>query len=202
MKSLIVTVAILAAATSANAVITASGGTYIHFSNYSVPDVLTTPQSTGLQNAFLSSAPSEKFTATFLGKEARHVNQFWVNGGLVFNNLAAAPTTYGSFLAGGPLKFTFKDTYDTGSVPNGGNPSEYESYVVLGTKIGGIFKPYTAGGKYDVVLGFNDGSKFDADYDDLVVGLKAAPIPEPETYALMLAGLGVMGFLARRRRAD
>jgi len=30
-----------------------------------------------------------------------------------------------------------------------------------------------------------------------------APIPEPETYALMLAGLGVVGFVARRRkRAD
>jgi hypothetical protein len=25
-------------------------------------------------------------------------------------------------------------------------------------------------------------------------------IPEPETYALMLAGLGVLGFLSRRRR--
>jgi hypothetical protein len=27
-----------------------------------------------------------------------------------------------------------------------------------------------------------------------------APVPEPETYALLLAGLGVMGFIARRRR--
>lgn len=28
----------------------------------------------------------------------------------------------------------------------------------------------------------------------------AAPVPEPETYAMMLAGLGLIGFVARRRR--
>ena len=28
----------------------------------------------------------------------------------------------------------------------------------------------------------------------------AAPIPEPETYAMLLAGLGLMGFVARRRQ--
>jgi hypothetical protein len=32
------------------------------------------------------------------------------------------------------------------------------------------------------------------------IGTVSAPIPEPETYALMLAGLGVVGLLARRRR--
>jgi PEP-CTERM motif len=31
-------------------------------------------------------------------------------------------------------------------------------------------------------------------------GSVTPPIPEPETYALMLAGLGVVGFVARRRR--
>ena len=30
--------------------------------------------------------------------------------------------------------------------------------------------------------------------------LNVAPVPEPETYGMMLAGLGVLGFLARRRK--
>ena len=38
--------------------------------------------------------------------------------------------------------------------------------------------------------------------DDGDVGQIAAPVPEPETYALMLAGLATMVPLARRRRRD
>ena len=37
---------------------------------------------------------------------------------------------------------------------------------------------------------------------EITVNGVAAPVPEPETYALMLGGLGVMGLLARRRRSS
>ena len=30
--------------------------------------------------------------------------------------------------------------------------------------------------------------------------MAVAPIPEPETYAMLLAGLGLVGFIARRRK--
>jgi len=35
-------------------------------------------------------------------------------------------------------------------------------------------------------------------YDISVIGV--VPVPEPETYAMLLAGLGLMGAVARRRK--
>ncbi len=35
-----------------------------------------------------------------------------------------------------------------------------------------------------------------------VISTVTSPVPEPETYALMLAGLGIMGFVATRRRSQ
>ena len=33
-----------------------------------------------------------------------------------------------------------------------------------------------------------------------VAAIGVSPIPEPETYAMLLAGLGLLGFIARRRK--
>ena len=55
-----------------------------------------------------------------------------------------------------------------------------------------------AGSYYYSVLGGASGT---ASYV-LSSAATAAPVPEPETYALLAAGLGIVGFVASRRRRD
>jgi hypothetical protein len=55
-----------------------------------------------------------------------------------------------------------------------------------------------AGSYYYSVLG---GAPSSASYA-IASAAVAAPVPEPETYALLGAGLGIIGFVASRRRRD
>lgn len=54
-------------------------------------------------------------------------------------------------------------------------------------------------GSYTVTFAINNLLS-ELKVDDLTMVAVAAPIPEPETYALMLAGLGAIGVLVRRRQ--
>ena len=60
------------------------------------------------------------------------------------------------------------------------------------------FGGLTAGSFKLSFLGMN--STPDSSFYGGSVGAVTTPVPEPETYALMLAGLGVIGFMASRRR--
>jgi hypothetical protein len=142
-------------------------------------------------------------TYTYLGKEAGFPNNFYSQfsaGGIVFQNTpqTAIGTTVSVVTnSGGLLPFAFEG-YTGNYARNAGTWDPNAS-------IGLIAENYTilsgaGAGTYSYILGFNDTYTGHNDWDDMVIGVNIAPIPEPETYAMLLAGLGLMGFVARRRK--
>lgn len=61
------------------------------------------------------------------------------------------------------------------------------------------FSEQVGGGLF--VVGFDDLIGFQQDYSNLVFNVFATPVPEPGTLTVALSGLGLIGWMAGRRRA-
>jgi hypothetical protein len=140
---------------------------------------------------------------TFLSKTAAYSNDLYLQGtsDSILNNQTAAPGTQyslGFFETGAEIAFTMfvKNTgfaYYTGNASL--NPDNF------------LHAAFDVTSSQSLNIGFEDlFNGGDKDYDDLVfslsnvsVGYTAQPVPEPETYAMLLAGLFAIGALKRRK---
>jgi hypothetical protein len=156
----------------------------------------------------LNSTELGTVTYTYLGNESGYTNRLLtINGATLLTESNAVGTTISKAVTQtGALNFKFVDNHN-GYAVNGGTWSNNTSIGLIGTNL--TISAPGAAGTYAYVIGFNDGAgkgKTLGDWDDFVVGINftpaVTPVPEPETYALLLAGLGLMGAIARRRKAN
>ena len=114
------------------------------------------------------------------------------------------------------LSFTFSVATRTGFL--GGNDPMVGLFSSTGTLIDMnddiddnnydslLTRSVSAGTYYVAVTGYNEPMDFSGNGDKnwsytLNISAAAAPVPEPESYAMLLAGLGIIGAVARRRKA-
>jgi len=202
MKKLMSALALSALAASAGAQVTFTGGTdRAALAGVNPNGPAGTLVGVGGRESAIVNTTAGTLTATFLGFEALDTDTFTFSlGSGTLSNKGTVGDSISGNVGAGMLNFTFRDTFAGTLIGNGQNLGDFTSYAVLGSFVGSVFTPFTLGNTYDLILGFNDGLRVDADYDDMVIGLRVAAIPEPESYALMLAGLAAVGFIARRRK--
>jgi hypothetical protein len=113
-------------------------------------------------------------------------------GTVLFTPGAAPPALPGGSSVGFSSDAPFDSDGGSGKPVNGVNMGESASFSITGA----LLDSFSTG---NLAAGVHVRSLVTSSVSLLTVPVPV--VPEPETYALMLAGLGVMGWLARRRSA-
>ena len=106
--------------------------------------------------------------------------------------------SYFGFYLGTPDSYnsvTFNGSDGSSVTFDGALLSAYSASTTGGAYYLGVFS--TAGTNFTSIVFQSNGNSMETDNHAFVL----APVPEPETYAMLLGGLGLIGFTARRRRA-
>jgi hypothetical protein len=131
----------------------------------------------------------------------------WLGSGSAFNIIENTPGTLASNMSASLIEFrgfvsvthgqTFAVGHDDGLT------------LIIGATDMGFNPAPTKVGTVATYLGPSGNFEFQMIYVECCMGeaflrvdlpFTSAPVPEPETYALFMAGLGLMGFIARRRK--
>ena len=203
MKLINFTAAALLAASSLTAhagLLTIDGG-----SNTTIPNnndfrgfVGTTQYNFG-GNLTANQAGSLNLTFNFLAEEADAINTFTSEGTSINNtNLKTSFSYTGNYAEGDLINFGFTTS----------RLSSLLNYVFNGANVVGdgvvsfaiALDTTYKGVAYDAILFFDDagGVNDDDNHDDLLIGVKAAQVPESSAFILM--ALGIAGLVTVRRR--
>ena len=153
----------------------------------------------------LFTATAGEVVVTFLSKTAKYSNDLYLQGSpnIILNNqtaISGQQFSLGSFEAGKELVFRMFVSNTGRSFYNGLASNNLDNTLHAAYKV----KPNNS-----VIVGFEDIFRGgDRDYDDLVFSLSnvkvgqfiPTPVPEPETYVMMAAGLLVLR-IAKGRKA-
>jgi hypothetical protein len=143
---------------------------------------------------FFTAETNGSFTLTYLGQESTYDDgvRIVANGQTLHESDAIGSWISGPMTMGSLLDFTF---FASGGddVANGAVASGHSTFALLGRDV------TTSMGTFAYIVGYNDSYRHD-DWDDYVIGINPmTPMPEPSSYAMLLAGLGAIAFAARRR---
>lgn len=130
-------------------------------------------------NSFLAQASPIVDTWTFTT-----VNPVFANGGVISVAFASSDWDFSSVVLSGP-----SGVFNFLAAPSSTDASEVWNLSSSALSLAGAYELKVTGSVLTpATVGSYSGN------------LNLSPIPEPGTYALMLAGLGAMAFVARRRR--
>ena len=141
-------------------------------------------------------------TFTYIGQESGFNNKFYLTIGatqmLTENPIGTQASAFVDTI--GAISYKFEGNTGKFAI-NGGAWATGTSIGLIGTNM--TVNSGAGAGTYQYVIGYNDsaGASTLGDWDDYVVGVNFTPaIPEPEIYAMMGLGLGLMGWVGRRRK--
>lgn len=134
-----------------------------------------------------------------------NLKQIDLTSRLTFSQPAGLPSVTSNFVLGLNSTVNTSDPVASADFVNFNSTTSSSRFVINGNtytvKITGFQHVIGDGFLQSSATEFHvlEGRTASADLYASVV--RAAPVPEPETYAMMIAGLGMLGFFARRRKA-
>lgn len=140
---------------------------------------------------------SHTFKGTDKGKTFLDVYTFNITDAILSASFSS-PAVFRGTMATSDLAFTSFDLYSSGGarVATGIFSS---AGVLAGWDAGGIINTQLGAGTYSLQV---SGSVLGSSGGFYNGGVTVSPVPEPETWGMTLSGLAVIGFAARRHKAN